>query len=330
MTTSVGVGRFTYRVDEGWEQLPPGWDHLDVAGVAVDSQDQVYVFNRGAHPVIVYDRAGNFLRAWGEGVIASAHGITIGPDDAVYCVDVAGHSVRKFTTRGELELTIGTPGVPSETGATTDYRTITHGGAPFHRPTNLAISRGGNLYVSDGYLNARVHCFDPNGVLLFSWGEPGNGPGQFNLPHALAIGDDDRVFVADRENSRLQIFDLEGHYLTEWVGINRPDDLAIDREGNVFVLELGQRAGLFPFMPPSTPQVAHARLSVFDRLGNPLARWGSADPCSPGSFVAPHGICIDSHGDLDVGEVNWAGGGNRGDVPSDCHTLQKFVRISGA
>src|SRR4029077_310489 len=127
------------------------------------------------------------------------------------------HTVRRFTPEGTLLLTLGRSGQPSDNGiAGNDYRTIRRAGPPFHRPTNMALAEDGAIYVTDGYGNARVHKFAPNGRLLLSWGEPGGGPGQFNLPHGIAVDRDGRVYVADRENSRVQVFTPEGEYLTEW------------------------------------------------------------------------------------------------------------------
>jgi hypothetical protein len=329
--TIVGSGRYRYEALVGWEQLPPGWSFVEVAGVAADSHDRVYVFNRGAHPVIVFDRDGRFLTSWGEGVFVRAHGITIGPDDSVYCTDDLDHTVRKFTPDGRLLLTLGTSGRPADTGIDgIDYRTIRRGGPPFHRPTNVALAADGTLYVTDGYGNARVHKFAPDGRHLFSWGEPGAGPGQFNLPHGIALDRDGQVYVADRENSRVQVFDGNGRFLTQWTHVARPMQVWIDGEDHVFVAEVGWRAGLFPWQT-APADAAGARISVLDRDGKLLARWGGEDPCAPGSFYAPHDLCIDSCGDLYVGEVVWSAGGNRGLVRADCHALQKFVRVaSGA
>ncbi len=328
---SVGSARFHYTVCEHWEQLPAGWSFVEVAGVASDAQDRVYVFNRGAHPVIVFDRAGRFLGSWGEGVFTRPHGIHIGPDDAVYCTDDRDHSVRKFTSDGRLVMTLGTRGKPSDTGVVgLDYRTIRCGAPPFNLPTNLAIARDGSLYVTDGYGNARVHCFAPDGRLVFSWGEPGSGPGQFNLPHGIAIARDGTVLVADRENSRVQLFTPRGEFIEEWTDVARPMQVFIDeRDGaeHVFVAEVGFRAGMFPWAVPPGSDATGGRVSVFDRRGALRARWGGGDnPCAPGDFFAPHDIWIDSCGDIYIGEVTMSAGGNRGVVPSDCHSLQKFVR----
>jgi DNA-binding beta-propeller fold protein YncE len=323
----VGPGALGYEALARWETLPPGWSFVEVAGVAVDSRDRVYVFNRGDHPVIVLDRDGRFVTSWGEGVFRRAHGITIGPDDAVYCTDDLDHTVRKFTPEGELLLTLGRSGEPSDTGVVgIDYRTIRRGGPPFHRPTNVALATDGCLYVTDGYGNARVHKFTPDGRLLFSWGEPGSGPGQFNLPHGIALDREGRVYVADRENSRVQLFTPEGGYEGEWTDVARPMQVAVDREGHVFVAEVGWRAGLFPWQTAPSADAPAARLSVFDSSGRLLARWGGeGDPCAAGNFFAPHDLCLDSRGDIYVGEVVMSAGGNRGAVSPDCHALQKFI-----
>lgn len=320
--------RLQFEVCTGWGRLPAGWSFVDVAGVAVDSRDRVFVFNRSEHPVILFDRDGKFLGSWGKGLFARPHGITIGPDDSVYCTDDKDHTVRKFAPDGRLLLTIGTSGCPSDTGATSnDFRTIRWSGQPFHYPTNLALAADGSLYVADGYGNARVHKFSSGGQCLFSWGEPGDGPGQFRIPHGIAVGADGTVVVADRENSRLQFFSPEGDDLNEWRDVARPCQVVTDAEGLVYVAELGYRAGMWPGTTAPSPDAPGGRVSVFDHEGRLVARWGGGtNPCAAGDFYAPHDLCLDSRGDLYVGEVTWSAGGRRGEVPADCHTLQKFQR----
>ena len=313
-----------------WARLPPGLSWTEVAAVATDSQDRVYVFNRGEHPVMIFNREGAFLNCWGEGIFARPHGIFIGPDDAVYCTDDHDHTVRKFTPEGGLLLTLGTSGKPSDTGATsTDYRTIRRAGPPFHYPTNLALSSVGEMYVTDGYGNARVHKFSPEGRLLFSWGQPGSGPGQFHLPHGIAVDQQGLVYVADRENSRIQIFTPDGEYLGEWTDVARPCQLFIDVHGDVYVAELGFQAGRWPDTDAPSPDAPGGRVSVFNQRGELRVRWGGGqNPCAPGGFFAPHGICVDSRGDVYKGEVVLSAAGNRGLVPRHCHALQKFVRLA--
>jgi hypothetical protein len=324
----VGSGRFRYEALARWERLPPGWTFVEVAGVAADSRDRVYVFTRGEHPVIVFDRDGNFLTSWGEGRFRRAHGIFIGPDDAVWCTDDLDHTIRKFTPDGKLLLTLGTSGQPSDTGIVgIDYRTIRSPGLPFNRPTNLALAADGSMYATDGYGNCSVHKFAPDGRHLFSWGQPGGGPGQFNLPHGIALDREGLVYVADRENSRVQVFSPTGEFVAEWPNLARPMQVFIDPHDNVFVVGVGFRAGLFPWMTaPPNPEGPY--LAVFNRKGELLARWGGGPgPCAVGDFFAPHDVWVDSRGDVYVGEVVMSAGGNRGLVSADCHSLQKFVRL---
>jgi DNA-binding beta-propeller fold protein YncE len=325
MSPTGDCREYGYGADDHWAKLPSGWGWPEVAGVATDSRDRVFVFNRGEHPVVVFDRDGTFLSSWGEGLFARPHGLTVGPDDSVYTCDDLGHTVRKFTPDGRLLMTLGT-GQPSDTGATSmDYRSVRRAGPPFHYPTNRAISPEGDLYVSDGYGNACVHKFSPDGRLLFSWGEPGSGPGQFHLPHGIAVDRRGVVYVADRENSRVQLFSPEGRFLAEWTDVARPCQVFIGRDEKVYVAELGFRAGVWP--GTSFPAGATGgRLSIFDVKGNLLARWGGGEsPCAAGDFFAPHDVCVDSRGAVYVGEVVWSGGANKGLVPAGCHSLQKFV-----
>jgi len=313
-----------FEVIEGWEKLPEGWSYVEVAGVATDSRDRVYVFNRGEHPMIVFDSDGNFLDAWGEGLFTNAHGIHIGPDDRIYAADNFDHTVRIFSPDGSLLRTLGEKDQPSDTGYVQGRTPVQHGGEPFNRVTNVALDGVGDLYVADGYGNARVHKFSADGEHLFSWGEPGSGPGEFRLPHGIAIDEDDRVLVADRENSRIQVFSPRGEYLTEWAGISRPDDLIIDhRAGLMYVAELGGWAADAE-MPPHAPP---ASVCTVDLDGSLVSRFGSGDPVRAGNFFAPHGIWADSKGDLYVAEVIVSVARNRGLVPLDCATLQKFARI---
>jgi streptogramin lyase len=320
---------FSYEVIEGWEQLPAGYVHRDVDGVAVDSRDRVYLVTRGDSRVIVYERDGTFVMSWGEDIFTPrTHGITVGPDDSVYTVDDGDHTVRKFSPEGEQIMVIGTPGVPSDTGYDKEkgLTSIARGGPPFNRPTNVAIASNGELYVCDGYGNARVHRFTAGGKLVHSWGEPGTGPGQFNLPHGICVAADGRVLVADRENDRIQFFGPDGEYLDEWTHVQRPTDIVIDREGLIYVSSLWWRVGQHSFVNGPIRHDLPGHISILDPNGNVLLRWVSADRCAPGNFVAPHTLCVDSNGDLYVGEVTYTFGVATGLVPPDCHTVQKFVR----
>ena len=154
-----------YSVVEGWEQLPKGYAHRDVAGVAVDGEDRVFLICRGDHPIIVYDQKGNFLRSWGEGLFTlRTHGITIAPDGTLYCSDDGHHTVRRLTPEGKLLMTLGTPNTPSDTGYDRkNTATVKRPGGPFNRPTNLAVGPPGDLDVSGGYRHCPVLLLSPTG-----------------------------------------------------------------------------------------------------------------------------------------------------------------------
>lgn len=319
-----------YEVVEGWEQLPAGFHHADVVGVATDSRDRVFIYTRQEERVIIYNRDGSFVASWGEGLFTPrTHGLTIAPDDSVYCVDEGKQVIYKFTPEGELLQTIGTPDVASDTGYDgRSLTSITRGGPPFNRPTNVAIAPSGELYVSDGYGNASVHRFSADGHLIQTWGAPGSGPGQFNLVHGVAVAADGRVLIADRENDRIQFFSPDGKFLEEWTDVQRPTNIAIDGAGRVYVAELLHRPGDHSFRLGEIADDLPGRVSVYDGSGNVLARWGGLDRCAPGNFVGPHDICVDSHGDIYVGEVTYTMGVRPGLVPDGCHTFQKFARVA--
>jgi DNA-binding beta-propeller fold protein YncE len=191
----------------------------------------------------------------------------------------------------------------------------------------VALSAAGEIFVTDGYGNARVHKFSPDGRLLLSWGEAGARPGQFRVPHGIAVDRAGNVVVADRENSRLQFFAPDGKFLAAWNDIARPCQVAVDPAGNLLVAELGYRAGMWPGTSAPSPDATGGRVSVFSASGKLLARWGGGEnPTAAGDFFAPHDLCLDARGDLYVAEVVMSAGGSRGLVPPDCHTLQKFVR----
>ena len=320
----------SYKVVHDWEQLPKGIVHRDVAGVAVDAEDRVYLICRGEHPVIVYDRDGNFIRTWGQGEFSyRTHGITVAPNGTIFCTDDGNHTVRQFTPEGRLLMTLGTLNVPSDSGYNgKNLDTIRRGAGPFNRPTNIAIGPKGDLYVSDGYGNARVHQFTPGGQLRRSWGTPGRGPGEFHLPHGIAIDTQGRVYVCDRESDRIQIFSPDGEFLSEWTDTQRPTHLVFDAQGRAYVTELWWHEGDKSYTHGEIKKAMHARVSIFDQDGKVLARWGTPEAAAPGSFAAPHGLAVDSKNNIYVSEVTWTFAVSRGRAPADCHTFQKFSLAS--
>lgn len=315
----VGSGDFTYRVHDSWAKLPDGWTLGDVAAVGVDKSDRVYVFNRGEHPMMVFDRDGNFLKSWGEGVFSHAHGVSMGPDDTIYCTDDFDHTVRKCTLDGKVLLTIGTPNKPQPF----------MGGKPFNRCTHTALSPQGEIYVTDGYSNACVHKYTPDGKHIMSWGKSGVGPGEFNLPHNICCDADGIVYVADRENSRIQVFDENGKFIREMRGIHRPNGLYMP-PGKCPICYVGEVGPYYAFNR-GAPNLG-PRISILDNEGKVLARLGT-DPSAgnkPGKFLSPHSLALDSHRDIYVGEVAvtaWPSLFPDKPMPERLRSLQKFVKV---
>ena len=307
-----GTGKYTYELVDNWAKLPEGWSFIDVGGLTVDSEDRVYVFNRSPHPVTVHDRDGNFLSSWGEGYFNRPHGSRFDSKGLLYCTDDSDHTVSKFTADGKLLQVIGEKGKPSDTGYDPkasfmdSLRTI-KGGGPFNRPTGVDFDSSGNFYVSDGYGNARVHKFSSEGKLLSSWGAPGTGPGEFMLPHNVWVDKYDRVWISDRENSRIQIFDTDGKLLQIWYDVVRPTDVFIDEDDIVYVSEI--RPGV----------------SIFNLEGKLLARWfcEEKDPATD-LFISCHAITVDSRGDIYIGEVSWT----HSKYDKGARTVQKFARVA--
>ena len=286
MTTAstVGTGKYTYEVNDDWAKLPEGWE-MPAAAVYGDSQDRVYCFNRDPdHPICIFDREGNFVSSWGAGLISFAHAIYLDKQDNVWLVDRNKHQVFKYTSDGKLLMTIGEEGVRSDTGvapddySSTTWSSVTHGGAPFNMPAGIALNEAGEIFIADGYANARVHKFTPKGKFILSWGGPGSGDGQFNLPHGVWIDRQGRVLVSDRENDRVQVFDQDGGYISTWPSkLIGPALMYVDNEDTVYIPE--HNGGL---------------VSVLNIEGERLAQWGDI------KYRSCHGIWVDSHKDLYV------------------------------
>ena len=318
MAYKLGQGNFTYEVAVDWAKMPEGWSFHEVADVAVDSEDRVYVLCRGEHPMIVFDREGTYLESWGKGLFSERpHGVTIGPDDMLYCVDDGLHTVIKTTMDGELLMTLGTAGsaAPFQSGR------------PFHRPTKVALDpKTGEIYVADGYGNSRVHKYSPDGKLLLSWGEPGSDPGEFNLVHSVCTVKDGFVYVADRENHRVQVFDSNGNYMAQWKNMHRPCALHIGGTDVqlCYVGEIGPVLSTNKDFPNLGP-----RISIYNLEGELLGRLGDIRRGDkPHQFWAPHGIATDSRGDLYVGEVSWTSTGRTMDPPRELRCFRKLVKTA--
>lgn len=318
----VGSGTFQYDALETWERLPPGWTpYKDVPGCAVDSKSRVYVFARGEHPITVFNRDGDFIRSMGEGMFSQrAHGICIDGEDAIYCVDDGLHTVQKFSVDGKLLLTIGSSNKPTHKWQ----------GQPFCYPTHVAVSPvTGDIFVTDGYGNSRVHKFSPDGRHLLSWGDPGSDPGQFLIPHNIAIDRNNVVYIADRENHRIQIFNADGKYLAMWNNIYRPSAICIYEQDCFCVAEYNGADGVGLFGLADCPGVGH-RISILTPEGKLKARIGHPEEGDgPGQFVAPHSVATDALGDIYVGEVSYSNRGKHANPPKYFRCLRKLARRPG-
>ena len=261
MATTIGMGDYVYEYHPDWAKLPTGHTFEGPSGVAVDSHDRVYVFQRRGPPVLVFDREGHFLNPWPrrEGVPADAHHIYVGPGDSVYLADRDAHQVLKYTAEGELVMSLGN-------------RNRAALQAPFNHPADMCVAPSGELYVADGYGNSSVHRFSASGDYITSFGGPGRDPGQFVVPHSIRVSNDGRVYVADRENNRVQVFSEDGEFLQQWTDFKGPMGVHIDAGQTVYV----------------TDQVP--RISFLSLDGELLARGRT--------FEYAHQVYTDSRGDI--------------------------------
>jgi len=275
--TQLGTGKYTYELIRDFFKLPAGQTFGLVSRVAADAQDRVYVFQRKDPPVVVFDRDGKYLGAWGSGEVTDPHGLKI-VGDTVYTTDRSDSAAKSFTLDGKVKLALGTPGQHSDTGEVTNWLAQRAAG-PFNHPTEMLAHPNGDIYVTDGYRNARVHRFSADGKLKASWGTPGHGPGQFHLPHSIAVDADANLLVADRANKRIQIFSPDGDFLGQWTGMGGPNDISRGQDGNFYIAE--QEDGGNP-----------AYVTVRDGQGAVLAKMESRHV---------HGVGVDSHGDIYAG-----------------------------
>ncbi len=283
----------SYRLVDGWAQLPNGVEAWgQTIGVELDADGNLWVFHRcfaencyggreNVAPVLKYDPSGRLLESWGEGMFNWPHGFFIDADGYIWTTDARGvgdkgHQVMKFTQDGTLLLTLGTAGVAGD------------GQDTFDGPADVAVAPNGDIFVVDGHGNNRVVKFNKDGEFIMSWGEAGTGPGQFNEPHCLAFDSQGRLFVGDRVNERIQVFDQNGRYLAEWTGI-MASGMDITEDDVIYVADYQLRMG-----------IVIANASDFSEIG----------------FIEnamPEGVAVDRMGNVYAGEV----------LPRN---LKKFVR----
>jgi DNA-binding beta-propeller fold protein YncE len=272
-----------FKVAADWPQLPKGFNFGEVSGVDVDKQGNVWAFNRGHWPVMEFDRNGKLLQAWTEDTfhVKSAHGLRVGPDGNIWCVDVEGHVVFKFSPEGRILMVLGNRQGVAGNNDSHDA---------FNRPTNVAFRSNGNFYVSDGYVNSRVIEFNPQGEYVRHWGTKGTGDGQFDLVHDVVIDSRGRVYVGDRVNERIQVFDENGKFLAKWTNIGAPWGLSYaPREQAIYMCD-----GRYNRI---------VKLNLEGQVLGVLSSWGKA----PGKLDYAHSIAVDPNdGSLYTAEIkNW-------------------------
>ena len=309
-------GDFSFEYVENWglelsDYEDSEWGTRKVADVGIDAEDNVYLLTRSCRPIIKASPEGHYLMHWEGKYFSRPHSISFNEKHEIYIVDDDGETVQRFDREGNLLMQIGERGVASSTGVVKkDYRTVKQAAGPFHFPTGVSEAPNGELYVSDGYGNARVHRFTHHGKLIQSWGTPGILPGQFFLPHGI-LATEDRVYVCDRENNRIQLFDRDGKFIEEWKNIMRPSTIRIGPEGLLYVCEC-KRCDIFDAAPST--------LSIMDLKGNVLCRIDNRHGALPfAQYHAAHGLAVDSKGDVYIGEV--------GNPPKGHLGVKKYRRI---
>ena len=268
-----------YRVVEGWAQLPAGWNFGEVTGVDVDRDDHVWVFSDGPHPVIQFDKSGRFLQAWPEFLGQRPHGLRVGPDGNIWTVDLESHRVMKWTPEGRMLMILGT-GAPA---GTNDAHYA------FNRPSSLSFLPNGDFLVADGYGNSRVVHFTHDGEYVGQWGTKGAGDGEFDLVHDVAIDVRGRVYVADRRNQRVQVFDQQGRFLDKWTDLGVIQGLYyVEREDVLYMTD--------------GPNSRIIRVNMDGQVTGVLGEFGK----TPGKLDIPHFVAVDSDGAIYSADFrNW-------------------------
>jgi sugar lactone lactonase YvrE len=280
---AAGAVAAGYTPDPEWLRLPRFWDLGLASDVAVDAQDRVWLGSRGDHPVSAWSPDGELIGLWGKTDLESVHGISTGPDGAIWVADCQLHVIRRYDERGTVQLELGTPGRGKPA--------VTHlgqFGEPFNMPTSAAVDAQGRIFVADGYGNRRVHRFSPDGELEISWGRGGVGPGEFSMVHHVSVDEQGRILVSDRENDRVQFFSPDGEFLTEWTGLLAPGATA-SRDGVVYVAEMGKPLNTQP-----------NGVSARDADGTALATWYADDAGAP---AGSHGLALDSQGSIYIADI---------------------------
>ena len=263
-------------------KLPDSWYLGEVTGLEFLRSGDLVVFNRGQHPLMIFNHKGQFKRELGMGLFRVPHGLFVDKQGYIWTTDQETHQVLKMDTTGKIHLILGRRDFPGTGWFDNGYQLNL-----LNAPSDVALDSNGNIYVADGG-NFRVVKFDPEGNLLSTWGQKGDEAGSFNFPHSLLIDERDQIYVTDRQNARIQIFDTEGHFINQWTDIGYPYEL--ERYDRNTLILTDARSG----------EINKIGLdgSVIERFG----KWGKAES----EFGFPHGLAVDKQGTVYVGELlNW-------------------------
>lgn len=273
---SPAASSFDYEPVAGWAKLPDGVEFVGVNGIDVDSRGRVYAAGGAENPILVFAPDGKFLNAWGKDIIGEKHGVRIF-NDKVYVADTKYHQIYEFDLDGKLLRSFGTRG---KAGL---------GQNEFNMPTDIAFAPDGDIFITDGYGNRRVVRLAPDGSFRLTWGSEGSEPGQFNNPHNVVIDKAGLIYIADRENDRVQIFTPEGKFLRQWTDVGKPFGLLLVDNSTMLISDGN----------PDGPQ----RILALDLDGKLLGAFGSTGK-EPGQFDVPHSVAIDAEHNIYVAEVN--------------------------
>jgi DNA-binding beta-propeller fold protein YncE len=288
-----------YELVKDWPQLPKEYTLSQVTGVGIDTSQNIFLFHRNGRQwtepfpdslissttILMLDReTGKMLNSWGANLFIMPHGLTVDKDNNVWVTDVALQQVFKFSHDGKLLMKLGVAKIPG-----TDS-------AHFNLPTDVAVASDGSFYVSDGYGNSRVVKFSKEGKYLFDWGKKGNKPGEFNTPHGIDLDSYGNVYVADRENNRIQKFDNKGKFLKEWknsVAIQLYS-LTVDKKNNdVFAID---------YLTVNDTLIKGSDIMQFDSTIKLLTRFGRAG-LYDGPICRYHDIAVDNEVNIYVGDI---------------------------
>jgi DNA-binding beta-propeller fold protein YncE len=227
----------SFMLVENWGPHLHGIEWGQTAGLTIDKSGRLYAFTRKPTPVVEFDRDGNVLKTWGEGMFVYPHGIRVDRTGFLWLTDARardgkGHQVFKYSRDGKLLMTLGRAGVAGE------------GPDTFNGPTDVAVAPNGEIFVSDGHGNNRIVKFAKDGKFIKAWGKKGSGPGEFDLPHTLFFDKRGRLLVGDRSNKRIQIFDQEGSFIAQWTQFGSPSGIYID-DDVLYVVDYNDRKRLF-------------------------------------------------------------------------------------